>query len=155
MADEIHVPISSDADLVLARAEGRALAERLGFSRTDATLIATAISEIARNIVVHVGRGEIVMRPIYNDSRYGLVVIARDNGVGIRDVETALEDGYASRGGLGLGLPGARRLMDEFEVETERDKGTIVTMTKWRFRDELERLRERRKEREAAEAGRR
>ena len=144
MTDEIHVPITSDADLVPARAEGRALAERLGFSRTDATLIATAISEIARNIVVHVGVGEIVMRPIYNDSRYGLVVVARDEGVGIRDVDAALEHGYASRGGLGIGLPGARRLMDEFEVETERDKGTVVTMIKWRFRDELERLRERR-----------
>jgi serine/threonine-protein kinase RsbT len=154
MADEIHVAIACDADLVPARAEGRALAERLGFSRTDATLIATAISEIARNIVVHVGRGEIVMRPVYNDSRYGLVVIARDDGVGIRDIETALEHGYASRGGLGLGLPGARRLMDEFEVETERDKGTIVTMTKWRFRDELERLRERRRQQETGKAGR-
>src|SRR5919201_283530 len=98
MADEIHVAIASDADLVPARAEGRALAQRLGFSRTDATLIATAISEIARNIVVHVGRGEIVMRPVYSDSRYGLVVVASDSGIGIRDVEAVLEDGYASRG---------------------------------------------------------
>ena len=143
--DEIHVPISCDADLVPARAEARALAERLGFSRTDATLIATAISEIARNIVVHVGSGEIVMRPVYNGSRHGLAVVARDAGVGIRDVDAALEHGYASRGGLGIGLPGARRLMDEFAIETERDKGTVVTMTKWRFRDELERLRERRR----------
>jgi serine/threonine-protein kinase RsbT len=143
---EHHISITSDDDIVPARAEGRALAEQLGFSRIDATLIATAISEIARNIVVHVGRGEIVMRPVYNDSRYGLVVVARDEGVGIRDIEAALEHGYASRGGLGIGLPGARRLMDEFEIETERDKGTIVTMTKWRFRDELERLRERRRQ---------
>jgi serine/threonine-protein kinase RsbT len=150
--DEIHIPIASDADLVPARAEGRALAERLGFSRTDATLIATAISEIARNIVVHVGRGDIVMRPVYNDSRYGLVVVASDAGVGIRDVEAALEHGYASRGGLGLGLPGARRLMDEFDITTERDKGTVVTMTKWRLRDELERLRERRREWQEKEA---
>lgn len=146
MNDEIHVRIASDADLVPARAEGRALAERLGFSRTDATLIATAISEIARNIVVHVGEGDLVMRPVINDHRYGLVVIARDSGVGIRDLENALEHGYASRGGLGMGLPGARRLMDEFEIETERDKGTTITMTKWRFRDELERLRERRRQ---------
>jgi serine/threonine-protein kinase RsbT len=146
MNDEIHVRIASDADLVPARAEGRALAERLGFSRTDATLIATAISEIARNIVVHVGQGEIVMRPVFNDHRYGLVVVARDSGVGIRDVDNALQNGYASRGGLGMGLPGARRLMDEFEIETERDKGTTITMTKWRFRDELERLRERRRQ---------
>ena len=144
MKDEIRVHIACDADLVPARAEGRALAERLGFSRTDATLIATAISEIARNIVVHVGEGDILMRPVYDDTRYGLVVVARDEGVGIRDLDSALAPGYASRGGLGIGLPGARRLMDEFEIETERDCGTTITMTKWRFRDELERLRERR-----------
>ena len=144
--DEVRVPITCDSDLVAARAEGRALAERLGFSRTDATLIATAISEIARNIVVHVGEGEILMRAIYDDPRHGLVVVARDAGVGIGDLDAALGHGYASRGGLGLGLPGARRLMDEFQVESERDKGTTITMKKWRVRDELERLRERRAE---------
>ena len=130
--EEVRVRITGDADLVPARAEGRALAERLGFSRTDATLIATAISEIARNIVVHVGEGEIVLRAIYDEARHGLVVVARDTGVGIRDVEAALGPGYASRGGLGLGLPGARRLMDEFEVESQRDKGTTITMKKWK-----------------------
>jgi serine/threonine-protein kinase RsbT len=150
MSAEIHVAIECDEDLVPARAQARALAEQLGFSRTDATLIATAISEIARNIVVHVGSGEIVMRPIYDSHRYGLVVVARDEGVGIRDLDSALSNGYASRGGLGLGLPGARRLMDEFEIQTERDRGTVVTMTKWRVRDELERLRERRRLEQAA-----
>lgn len=145
MSEEVRVEIASDSDLVTARAQARALAERLGFSRTDATLIATAISEIARNIVVHVGEGEIVMRAVYDEARHGLVVVARDAGVGIRDVAAALEHGYASRGGLGLGLPGARRLMDEFEVQSERDKGTTITMTKWRIRDELERIRERRR----------
>jgi serine/threonine-protein kinase RsbT len=144
---EIHVPIETDADLVPARAQARALATRLGFSRTDATLIATAISEIARNIVVHVGRGEISMRPIREDRRYGLVVVAKDAGPGIRDVRAALEHGYAGRGGLGLGLPGARRLMDEFDIESDADEGTVVTMTKWRNRDELELLRERRRAR--------
>jgi anti-sigma regulatory factor (Ser/Thr protein kinase) len=144
MNDEVRVVIESDSDLVDARAEARDLATRLGFSRTDATLIATAISEVARNIVVHVGRGAILMRPLYEDSRYGLQVVAEDNGVGIQDVDAALEDGYAGRGGLGLGLSGARRLMDDFEIETGADRGTRVTMKKWRFRDELERLRERR-----------
>jgi serine/threonine-protein kinase RsbT len=138
------VRITSDADLVPARAEARALAERLGFTRTDATLIATAISEIARNIIVHVGEGEIVMRPISEQARHGLLVVARDEGVGIPDVRAVLEDGYASRGGLGLGLPGARRLMDDFRIDSERDKGTTVTMTKWRVRDELELIRKRR-----------
>ena len=144
MGDEIRVPITEDMDLVPARAEGRALALRLGFSRTDATLIATAISEVARNIVVHVGRGELILKPLYEDDRYGLVVIARDAGPGIRDVDAALEHGNVSRGGLGLGLPGTRRLMDEFQLVSEPGNGTTVTMTKWRTRDELERLRERR-----------
>ena len=144
MGDEIRVPIDSDSDMVPARAQGRALATELGFSRTDATLIATAISEIARNIVVHVGRGEIVLQPLYEDSRYGLLVVAQDTGPGIKDVEAALDHGFASGKGLGLGLPGARRLMDEFEIASEPGKGTTVTMKKWRIRDELERLRERR-----------
>jgi serine/threonine-protein kinase RsbT len=147
MDDEIRIRITSDADMVPARAEGRALALALGFSRTDATLIATAISEIARNIVVHVGCGEVLMKPVYEDSRYGIVVVARDEGPGIRDVESALGHGYTGRGGLGLGLPGARRLMDEFHVDSDSGSGTTVTMTKWRLRDELERLREERRKR--------
>jgi anti-sigma regulatory factor (Ser/Thr protein kinase) len=144
MGDEIRVPITSDSDMVPARAQGRALATKLGFSRTDATLIATAISEIARNIVVHVGNGEIVLEPMYEDGRYGLLVVAQDTGPGIPDIDAALDHGFASGKGLGLGLPGARRLMDEFHIASEPGKGTTVTMKKWRVRDELERLRERR-----------
>src|SRR5687768_11013244 len=147
MEDEVRVPINADADLVAARAAGRAMAEQLGFPRPDPTLIATAISEVARNIVVHVGRGEIVLRPFQDADRYGLVVIARDEGPGIRDVEAALRDDYSGRGGLGLGLPGARRLMDDFQVRSSADTGTTVTMQKWRFRDELARLREERRQR--------
>jgi anti-sigma regulatory factor (Ser/Thr protein kinase) len=147
MEDEVRVPINADADLVTARAEGRAMAERLGFPRPDPTLIATAISEVARNIVVHVGHGEIVLRPFEEPDRYGLVVIANDDGPGIRDVEAAVRDDYSGRGGLGLGLPGARRLMDGFELVSDPDTGTTVTMTKWRFRDELARMREERSRR--------
>jgi serine/threonine-protein kinase RsbT len=145
MEDEVHVRIERDADLVLARAQGRSLAHRLGFTRTDATLIATAISEIGRNIVVHVGRGEMSLRPVLEKARCGIVVTARDNGPGIRDVEAALRDGYSS-GGLGLGLPGTRRLMDDFQICSEGGKGTTVRMVEWRRRDELERLRERRRQ---------
>jgi serine/threonine-protein kinase RsbT len=145
VADEIRVTVATDEDMLPARAQGRALALKLGFSRTDATLIATAISEIARNIVVHVGKGEIIMKPVREENRYGLIVIATDSGPGITDLEATLEHGYASRGGLGLGLPGARRLMDDFDVQSERGKGTTITMTKWRLRDELELLRERRR----------
>jgi anti-sigma regulatory factor (Ser/Thr protein kinase) len=101
MEDEVRVPIASDADLVPARAHARTLAERLGFSRTDATLIATAISEVARNIVVHAGRGEIIMTPLYENDRYGLLVVARDSGPGIRDVEAAIGHGFTAKGGLG------------------------------------------------------
>jgi serine/threonine-protein kinase RsbT len=144
MADEVVVAIAADADLVPARAQARSLAEGLGFTGTDATLIATAISEIARNIVVHVGRGEIVLRPVQEERRCGLIVTARDAGPGIPDVDAALRDGYAGSTGLGLGLPGARRLMDEFDIVSEPGRGTTVTMIKWRVRDELELLRERR-----------
>ena len=147
MTDEVRVAVSRDADLVTARAEARAMAERLGFPRPDPTLIATAISEIARNIVSHAGRGEIVLRPFEDVSRYGLVIVATDEGPGIRDVEAALRDDYSGYAGLGLGLPGARRLMDEFEIESDPDGGTTVTMRKWRYRDELARLREERRRR--------
>ncbi|MBV9423066.1 MAG: ATP-binding protein [Solirubrobacterales bacterium] len=146
-ADEVRVAINDDADLVTARAEARAMAQRLGFPRPDPTLIATAISEVARNIVVHVGRGEIVLKPFEDADRYGLEVIAIDKGPGIRDVEAALRVDYSGRGGLGLGLPGARRLMDEFEIASDADTGTTVKMKKWRFRDELARLREERRRR--------
>src|SRR4029453_5420409 len=131
MGDEVRVPIDSDADLVSARAEGRAMAEGLGFPRPDPTLIAAAISEGARNIIVHVGQGEILLTPLQDAQRYGLAVIARDEGAGIRDIEAALRADYSGRGGLGLGLAGARRLMDEFEIDTSAE-GTTVTMKKWR-----------------------
>ena len=142
MPGDILVPIASDADLVPARAEARALATGLGFTRTDATLIATAVSEVARNIVVHVGVGEIRMSPLHEENRRGLRVVAADDGPGIRDIDRALEHGFTSHRGLGLGLSGARRLMDDFEIQSFSPGGTTVTMTKWRVLDELERLRE-------------
>jgi serine/threonine-protein kinase RsbT len=147
MADEVRVAITSDADLVTARAEARAMAERLGFPRPDPTLIATAISEVARNIVVHAGHGEIVLEPFDDADRYGLVVTATDDGPGIRDVDAALRDDHSGRGGLGLGLPGARRLMDDFDIASDADTGTTVTMRKWRHHDQLARLREERRRR--------
>jgi serine/threonine-protein kinase RsbT len=143
MSGEIRIPISSDADLVPARAQARALALELGFSRTDATLIATAISEIARNIVVHAGQGQIVVRPLYEEGRNGLLVLAEDRGPGIRDLIAASDEGNP-RGGLGLGLPGARRLMDDFDITSDPRRGTVVTMKKWRVRSDLELLRDRR-----------
>jgi len=141
MADEVRIPIKSGADLVPARAQARGAAIELGFTQTDATLIATAVSEIARNIVVHAGRGEIRIRSISELGRRGLRVVAEDRGPGIPDLDAAA--GFAAlapRAGLGLGLPGARRLMDEFEVTSAPDRGTTITMCKWRARSPLERL---------------
>lgn len=135
---EARIEVTSDADIVPARAQGRALAAELGFSRTDATLVATAISEIARNIVIHAGRGAIELRAAYEPERRGVVVVARDEGPGIRDVDAALREGFGTKGGLGLGLPGVRRIMDEFVIETTPNHGTTVTMHMWRDVRELD-----------------
>lgn len=132
MAEGAVVPIRSDVDIVMARQEGRALASLLGFSSTEATLIATAISELARNIVLYAKRGEIVLELVEAGGKRGLVVTARDEGPGIADVRKALMDGHSTSGGLGLGLPGVRRLMDEFDIVSEVGKGTIITVKQWK-----------------------
>jgi anti-sigma regulatory factor (Ser/Thr protein kinase) len=132
VAGEVRIPIGSDADVVAARRQGRELAARVGFSATELTIIATAISEMARNIVMFAEGGEITVTLVGEDNRVGVMVVARDAGPGIPDLERALRDGYSGYGGMGLGLPGARRLMDEFEITSEVDRGTTVTMTKWR-----------------------
>jgi serine/threonine-protein kinase RsbT len=129
--DEVCIPIRSDGDIVAARQAARELASRLGFTSTDLTLIATAVSEVARNIVRFAGSGEVVVE-LLDRPRPGVHVVARDTGPGIADVEQAMVDGYSTYAGLGLGLPGARRLMDEFAVASEVGRGTTVTMTKWR-----------------------
>lgn len=137
MLEDIRVHVSSDADAVTARQKGRDAALQLGFSRTDATFIATAISEIARNITVHAGEGEIILRGLREGDRNALVVIARDEGPGIRDVAAVMREEYSSDAGLGIGLWGARRLMDEVEVVSEPGQGTTVTMKKWCGPDEV------------------
>jgi serine/threonine-protein kinase RsbT len=130
--DELCVVIASDVDVVHARQRGREFAAGAGFSTGDQTVIAAAISEIARNILTYAKHGEITLTVITNGDRQGLVVVARDQGPGIRDVGRAMQDGYSTSGGLGLGLPGARRLMDEFDVASTVGQGTTVTMRKWR-----------------------
>lgn len=129
---EIRVAISSDQDIVLARQKGRALALELGFSSGDATLIATAISELARNIVSYAGNGQIFLKELQNSTRVGISVTASDNGPGIFNVSQALRDGFSTSGSLGLGLPGVRRLMDEFEIVSKPGQGTEVAVKKWR-----------------------
>jgi serine/threonine-protein kinase RsbT len=131
-APEVRVAIASDQDIVAARQKGRALAIELGFSPVDATFIATAISELARNILAYARRGEINLRTVQASNRRGIVVVASDNGPGIADIRQALRDGFSTSGSLGLGLPGVRRLMDEFEVVSRLGHGTTVTVKKWR-----------------------
>lgn len=132
MVEELKLPIAADVDVVQARTQGRALAAGAGFSTGDQTVIAAAISEIARNILNYAKRGEITLRLVPNGDRQGVEVIARDAGPGILDINRAMQDGYSTSGGLGLGLPGAKRLMDEFEVLSVVGEGTTVTMKKWR-----------------------
>jgi serine/threonine-protein kinase RsbT len=129
---EITVAINSDQDIVSARQKGRAMAMELGFSSGDATLIATAISELARNIVTYARKGQITLKGIQGSSRIGILVIASDQGPGIPDTRQALRDGFSTSGSLGLGLPGVRRLMDEFEINSQPSQGTTVTVKKWR-----------------------
>lgn len=131
MNEATRVPIRSDADIVRARAEGRSLAGTLGFSSTDATVVATAISEVARNIVQHAGRGEIAIELIREQGRRGVQVVAQDHGPGIPDISRAMEPGFSTASSLGLGLPGAKRLMDEFDIQSAVGRGTTVTMKKW------------------------
>jgi serine/threonine-protein kinase RsbT len=128
---EVRVRVATDADVVTARQEGRELARVLGFSLTDVTLIATAISEVARNIISYAEEGEICVAAVEKGGRRGIRVVATDSGPGIDDLEKALADGYSTGQGMGMGLPGARRLMDDFEVHTDPSAGTTVTMTKW------------------------
>lgn len=131
MEDRSRVPIISDQDIVAARQKGRALATALGFSPGNSALIATAISELARNIVSYAKRGEILLEAVPASSPEGIMVVARDEGPGISDIEQAMQDGFSTSGGQGLGLPGVRRLMDEFAIDSAPGKGTTVTIKKW------------------------
>ena len=131
MQSETRVAINSAADIVTARQKGRALAMEMGFDGSDLTLIATAISEIARNIVDHAKRGEVILEPVQQGNKHGVLIVARDEGPGIPDVAQAMQYGYSTRKGLGVGLPGAKWLMDEFEIDSQVGEGTTVTMRKW------------------------
>jgi serine/threonine-protein kinase RsbT len=125
------VAIKSDQDIVMARQKGRAMAIELGFSSGEATLIATTISELARNIISYAGEGQILLKAVQG-KRTGLSVTAADEGPGIPDIQQAMRDGFSTSGSLGIGLPGVRRLMDEFEITSQPNRGTTVTVKKWR-----------------------
>ncbi|MGA9675503.1 MAG: ATP-binding protein [Mycobacterium sp.] len=131
MAGEVVVAINNPDDIVDARKAGHQLALDLGFTLTDVTMIATAISEVARNITSYAGHGAVRVSVADREGRQALVIRAEDEGPGIADIERAMEDGYSTGRGLGLGLPGARRLMDQLIVESELGRGTVIEMWKW------------------------
>jgi len=131
VASEVRLTVESDIDVVTARMRGRTLAAQMGFPPILATIIATTISELARNILQYARSGEIVLRPVEVGSRLGLAVEARDDGPGIPDIGLAMQDGFSTAGRLGLGLPGVRRLMDEFEIHSISGSGTMVRVRKW------------------------
>lgn len=132
MANEAVIPINTDIDVVAARQKGRELATVLGFVSTDSTLLATAISELARNIIRYAKQGEIRIASVQSGDRVGITVVARDNGPGIANISLAMQDGFSTSGGLGLGLPGVKRLMDEFHLVSDVNNGTRVTIKKWK-----------------------
>lgn len=126
-----EISIDADTDIVAARQQGRMLAVGLGFSSSQATIVATAISELACNIIVHAKRGEIILSAMSHSVPPALTITARDQGKGIADVRRAMQDGYSTSGRPGIGLAGVQRLMDSFEIVSEVGKGTVVTATKW------------------------
>jgi serine/threonine-protein kinase RsbT len=131
VATEARVPIRDESDIVVARQRGREIATEAGFRGTVVTLIATAISEVTRNIVSYAQRGEVHIAVIEERGRRGIVVVAQDQGPGISDIGLAMQDGYSTGKSLGLGLPGAKRLMDDFEIASTVGSGTTITMKKW------------------------
>ena len=131
LAAETRLSVASERDIVRARMRGRAMAVELGFPAVTATLVATAISELARNILLYARRGEIALWVLERGGRRGIEIVAGDDGPGIHDVTRALQDGYSTSGRLGLGLPGVRRLMDAFEISSRPGVGTSVSVQKW------------------------
>lgn len=131
MQDEVRVAVESESDIVTARQRVRAMAAALGFSSTDQTLIALAVSEVARNIVSYATRGQVTLSEVDGGGRTGIRVVAKDDGPGIEDIGLAMRDGYSTTRSLGMGLPGAKRVTDEFEIDSAPGRGTTIRMTKW------------------------
>lgn len=128
---EVRVRIESSADIVAARQQARAVAAEAGFSTCDSTLITTAVSEMTRNILEYATRGEVIISLLKKGPKYGVQIVAQDQGPGIADIAQVMQDGYSSRKGMGIGLPGTKRLMDEFDIRSRIGSGTTVTMKKW------------------------
>ncbi|MCJ7842196.1 anti-sigma regulatory factor [Lederbergia sp. NSJ-179] len=125
------VKILNEWDIVAVRQLGRNVAKELGFGTVDQARITTAISELARNIFLYAGQGEVCIEKYYVGEKTGVKIIAKDNGAGIADIRKVMEDGYTTSGGLGAGLPGVKRLMDEFDIYSKVGEGTEITTVKW------------------------
>lgn len=132
MSDETHVPIRTEYDIVAARHRVKEICTALDFSSGEQTLVATAVSELARNIVEYAGSGEMIIGLTNNKNLKGILIIARDEGPGIPDIQLAMKDGYSTSKGLGIGLPGCKRIMDEFDIVSRKGHGTTVTVKKWK-----------------------
>jgi serine/threonine-protein kinase RsbT len=133
MVIRISIPINNETDIVIARQKGREIASDIGFTSIDLALIATAISELTRNIVTYGDKGHMIIETISRNGRIGVMINSIDTGPGIENIELALQDGYSTGNSLGLGLPGVRRLMDDFEITSEIGKGTSIIARKWMY----------------------
>jgi serine/threonine-protein kinase RsbT len=129
--EPVCLPIASEADIVAARSQGKDLARGMGFGTVDQTRIATGISELTRNMLQYAGKGTITLRSVHGDLHHGLEIVAEDEGPGIHNLSSILDGRSLSGRGLGLGIPGTRRLMDEFEITSQPGRGTRVRCVKW------------------------
>jgi serine/threonine-protein kinase RsbT len=132
MAQSKTAVIRSDLDIVIARTMARDMAKALGFGPIDQARIATAVSELARNIFLYGGTGNVTVRDIEKGSRKGIEIICEDQGPGIPNIDLVMQDGYSTSRGMGMGLPGAKRLMDEFDIKSKEGEGTTIICRKWR-----------------------
>lgn len=131
MTEPIVININNEFDIVLARQKGREVSKELQFGGVDQARITTAISELARNIYLYAGSGQITISVLEENGRKGIHISAVDNGPGISDIRMVLQDGYSTSGGLGAGLPGVKRLMDSFDIDSMPGTGTTISITKW------------------------
>lgn len=123
--------INADYDIVKVREYARDLADNIGFTTNERTLIATAVSEICRNIIEYAHDGEVTLEPSFKNQKRGITITVEDRGPGISDLKQAMQDGYSTGRGMGVGLPGTKRIMDEFDIQSEIGKGTRIVMSKW------------------------
>jgi serine/threonine-protein kinase RsbT len=125
------IALEQEHDIVVARGEVRRMAAALGFTLTDQTRLTTVASELARNVVKYAGRGRLIAQPLDAGARRGLRLIFEDTGPGIPDLTAAMRDGFTTGGGLGKGLPGSRRLVHEFDIQSSPERGTRITVVRW------------------------